>query len=103
MFYTGKNNYEGESVRLYRSTEEIKRDIADIRKRIDKANEMLNARNILTEMMEAMALGEPRKFLPELEQIVADANVTLGDLTQLNDSLTLLAAELRDTAWAEQL
>lgn len=102
MFYRKENDYEGEGARLYRSTDEIRRDMLRISRSIDNANEMLNSRSILAEMMEAMALKEPGKFIPELEIIVEEAGATLRRLGELNESLNLLAKELSDTRWAEQ-
>lgn len=100
MFFRNYSTYEGEPARLYRSPEEIREDIFEIRKKIESVDSMLNFRNILTAMIDECAEGEPEKWIPILSDIVADAEQTLDRLKMLKESLDILTEELEDTRWA---
>ena len=100
VFLRSYSTYEGEPVRLYRTTEEIGRDIRSIKEKISEVNSMLNIRNVLTEAMAAYAESEPEMWIPELRVIVDEADDTLGVLRKLRGSLDLLKAELEDAKWA---
>ena len=100
MFFRNYSTYEGEPARLYRSPEEIRQDIFEIKTKIESVDSMLNFRNILTEMINGCATGEPEKWIPMLSEIVADAEETLGRLKSLRESLDYLFEELEDTKWA---
>lgn len=97
MFYTNYSTYEGEPARLYRTPGEIRRDINSIKDKIQKTDEMLNIRNILTEMIGECAAGEPEKWLPILKSIVSEAEDSLEMLRELKDNLDLLTSELEET------
>ncbi len=100
LFRTAQSTYEGEAVRLYRSTDEIKRDIRRIKADITEASGMLNIRNLLTEALAELAGAEPERWVPELEALVADADATLSRLRTLREDLSALRAELEDARWA---
>lgn len=99
MFFANYSTYEGEPARLYRSPERIREDIFEIKNKIDKVNSRLNLSNILTAMMDQCAAGEPEKWIPTLQEIVADAEETLDKLKSLRESLDILTEELEDTKW----
>lgn len=100
MFFRNYSTYEGEPARLYRSPEEIRKDIFEIKTKIESVDSMLNVRNILTSMMDECYVGEPEKWIPTLAAIVEDAAETLEHLKSLQDSLDILTEELEDTKWA---
>ncbi len=101
MFFVNGSAYEGERARLYRSPEMIRRDIVDIKSRIDKVDERLNIRSIITEMMEICGEEKgPEAWIPAMAGIVRDAEDTLASLGSLYDSLSKLTVELEDTKWA---
>ena len=99
MFFRNYSTYEGEPARLYRSPEKIRKDIFEIKTKIESVDSMLNVRNILTAMIDECAVGEPEKWIPALSSIVADAEETLEHLKSLQESLDILTEELEDTKW----
>lgn len=98
--FVSANVYEGMPARLYRSPCEIRRDMTRISKQIKEADEMLSVRNILMEMISECASGEPAKWLPELEEIVAEARESLENLNRLNNALDALSSELAEALCA---
>ncbi len=99
MFFANCSVYEGERARLYRSPESIKRDIFDIKTKIESVDSMLNIRNIVTEMMSRCAGGDPENWVPVLSCIVSDAEESLEKLKSLKCTLDILTEELEDTKW----
>ena len=97
MFFTNYSTYEGEPVRLYRTPEEIGRDIGFIKNKIEKTQEMLNIRSIISDMIAVCAEGDPERWIPELKRAVCDAEETLEMLTDMKNSLDMLEGELEDT------
>ena len=100
MFFRNYSTYEGEPARLYRSPEKIREDIFEIRTKIEAVDRMLNIRNVLTDVIDKYAQGEPEKWIPALSEIVADAEETLDRLKRLRETLDALSEELEDTKWA---
>ena len=100
MFFRNYSSYEGEPARLYRSPERIREDILDIKTKIESVKGMLNVRNILTEVIDEYAKGEPEKWIPALSEIVTEAEDTLDRLKKLREDLDMLSEELEDTVWA---
>lgn len=100
VFARGYSTYEGEMPRLYRTTDEIGRDIRSIKTKITEVYSMLNIRNVLTEAIAAYAESEPEMWIPELRNLVDEADDTLGALRTLRESLDILKAELEDAKWA---
>lgn len=100
LFFSGGSPYEGEMPRLYRTTDEIGRDIKQIKNRIGEVYSMLNIRHILTEAMAAYAEAEPERWIPELRSLVEEADDTLTLLNTLREGLDVLKAELEDAGWA---
>ncbi len=99
MFFVKCSTYEGDRAKLYRSPESIREDISEIKTKIDAVNSMLNVRNILMEMIDATAHGEPENWIPLLSEIVCDAEDSLHKLKTLKESLDILSDELEDTRW----
>ena len=100
MFFRNYSTYEGERARLYRSPDAIRKDIFEIKTKIESVNSRLNVRNVLTSMLDECAVGEPEKWIPTLAAIVEEAEESLERLRALRDSLDLLGEELEDTKWA---
>lgn len=100
MFFRNYSTYEGEPARLYRSPDKIREDIFEIKTKIEAVDRMLNIRNILTDVIDEYAHGDPEKWIPALSEIVADAEDTLDRLKRLRETLNDLSEELEDTRWA---
>ncbi len=99
MFYTNISPYEGERVRLYRSPNEIRRDIAEINQRIRTVDERLNIRKLLTELFTECSAGDPDGWVKEFSRMLDDAKEGLEQLYSLRDGLEMLNRELEDTLW----
>ena len=97
MFLVNASIYEGMPPRLYRTPSEIKTDINDVKIKIDRLCDMLNVRNVISEMLNECATGSISDWLPALKSIVEDAEDTLETLVELNDSLEGLNKELKET------
>lgn len=103
MIYIKASNYEGEPGRLYRSPQEIKKDIEGIKQRIQAVSGMLNIRTILTEMLSEYDPHDPGKWITTLEEVVQNGRDTLDSLKLLNTDLDLLRRELEDVRWAMRM
>ena len=99
MFFVKSDTYEGLPARLYREPEEIRRDIQDIRERIEKTESMLNVRGVLTEILSRCQGENPEVWVGQLERLVCEARETLLVLERLNESLDILSEELEETRW----
>lgn len=97
MFYVRANSREGIAPGLYRTPDEIGRDINEVRNRIDTIVERLNVRNLLAEALSDLAEDNPERWIPELEGIVSEAMESLSVLKGLRDTLDTLMAELEET------
>ena len=98
--FVNTNVCEGMPARLYRSPCEIRRDMTRISKQIKEADEMLSIHNILVEMISECTIGDPVKWISELEEIVAEARSSLDDLKRFNSALDALSSELEETLCA---
>ena len=67
----------------------ISRELRDI-------EEMLTVRNIVLEMVTECADADPEKWIPELEDMVAEAREALDRATRLKASLDELSEELEE-------
>lgn len=92
--YSCVNVYEGMPPRLYRTPSEIRRDMAQIAAKIRENEEMLSVHNLLIEMIPQWAEESPDRWLPELEDTVAEAYEALDRLRRLKGALEELALEL---------
>lgn len=100
MFFRNYSTYEGEPARIYRSPDKIRKDIFDIKTKIETVNAKLNVRDVLASMIDECAKGEPDKWIPVLSDIVSGAEESLEHLKSLKESLDILSDELEDTKWA---
>ena len=94
--YSCMNVYEGMPPRLYRSPAEIRRDMTKISDRIKENEEMLSVHNLLIEMIPTWADQSPEKWIPELEESVAEAQEALDNLRWLQYALEELSRELEE-------
>ena len=94
--YSCMNSYEGMPPRLYRSPAEIRRDMLKISERIKENEEMLSVHNLLIEMIPTWAEQAPDKWIPELEETVAEAQEALENLKRLQYALEELSRELEE-------
>ena len=78
--YSCMNINEGAPARLYRSPSEIRRDMTRISRTIRENEEMLSVHNLLIEMIPEWADKSPETWIPELEEIVDDANEAMDNL-----------------------
>ena len=85
--------------RIYRSPEEIRRDIRNISVRIQETSSMLNIRELLINILTSERADKPEKLIPILEQTVEEARCALDTLSRLKDELTMLEEELREVRW----
>ncbi len=95
MFKT-YDSVNGIPPRIYRHPKEIRRDIAEIKGRIEEANQMLNIRSILTDIMSGERDGSPERMIPELEEAIGEAREALSRLSALEEELLGLEEELGD-------
>lgn len=93
MYFLANSN-EGMPSRLYRSTEEIRRDIARVSDDICKINETLSPHNLLLEMIPKWEETEAEAWIPELEEVVGEAVDALSKLEELKETLDDLRKEL---------
>lgn len=94
--YSCMNINEGAPARLYRAPSEIRRDMIRISRSIRENEEMLSVHNLLIEMIPEWAEKSPEAWIPELEEILADANEAMDNLRRLKTALEGLAEELED-------
>lgn len=99
MFFKNYSAYEGEPLRLYRTPEEIGRDIGSIKEKLEKTGEMLNVRSILIDMISECAEGDPERWIPALRAVVGEAEDALRIMKSLKESLDMLESELSDTRY----
>lgn len=94
--YTLMNNVEGCAARLYRSPSEIRRDVESISEKIEETSDMLSVHNLLIEMIPLWAEESPEKWIPELEDTLAEAAAALETLKEFKETLEELKEELED-------
>ncbi len=94
--YTLQNTYEGAPPRLYRSTDEVRRDMLIISGKIKNTEEMLSVHNLLIEMIPTWAEADPAKWIPELKQTLEEADEALENLRKLKAALEELRLELEE-------
>ena len=90
------NSEEGRPTRLYRRPGEVREDIAEISERIKEAEEMLSVHSIIVNVLSEWAIMEPKKWISELEESVAQAREAIENLARLGEALEELRAELGD-------
>ncbi len=97
--FVSTNLREGMPSRLYRSPEEIRRDISDIRKRMSNIDSMLSVHNVLISLIGECNGQELTKKVPELEAAIEDADKSLRLLLRFGEALSELGRELDESVW----
>lgn len=82
--------------RIYRNPQQIRRDISEIRQKIDETNAMLNIRSMLVEILAGERQDSPERLIPELEEAIGEARCALDKMRELKDELFALEEELGD-------
>lgn len=94
--YSVMNVYEGLPPRLYRTPSEIRRDMDAISTKLCEIEGMLSVHNLLVEMIPEWSEKSPEFWIPELAELVAEAEESLRKLFMLRDALEELACEMED-------
>ncbi|MBQ1260669.1 MAG: hypothetical protein IIX96_01490 [Clostridia bacterium] len=95
--FVSVNFNEGERAHNYRSLSQIRSDIRDVSEKIRDINEGLNVRHILMQTMSRSAEEDPKKWIPELAEIISGAEAGLEALKELHEVLDELNEELEYT------
>lgn len=99
--YKKSNGECGLPPTLYRTTAQIRRDINTIKGKINDANEKLNMRTLLTDVLaDERTVSDPNFWIPELNEALGAAREAQHTLRTLEVELTELYEELRETRWA---
>ena len=89
----------GIPARIYRSPEEIKKDIRAISVRIEETASMINIRELLINILTKERVTPPEKLIPELEDAIIEARFALDSLVSLKEELDSLEEELGEVRW----
>ncbi len=84
--------YEGR----YRTPEAVSRELKEIRDKVDSLNSMLNARVIITEILDSLSEGDYARLARPVSDMVESATMTLNSLRALYEDLSLMSRELED-------
>ena len=90
------NVYEGLPPRLYRTPNEIRRDMEVISTKLCEIEGMLSVHNLLVEMIPDWSKKSPECWIPELSDILVEAEESLRKLHILRDALEELKCEMED-------
>ena len=100
MFDTQQRRDEGEPVTLYRTPNEIRRDIGEINEKIKDTDGKINARLLLMSLFTRSCEDGAADYLPTLRIAIAEAEKMLDSLSTLCGRLGDLRQELEAAAWA---
>jgi hypothetical protein len=67
-----------------------------IKDKVDSLNSMLNARDIITEILTSLSEGNYQVLALPVTEMVESATVTLNSLTALYEDLSRMSKELED-------
>lgn len=81
---------------LYRTPSEVRADIRRIAEAIREADSRLNIRDMVVETLCTVG-GEPRRLIPSLEALLAEASEALETLGELEEKLDELREELEES------
>lgn len=85
--------------RIYRSPNEIRRDIDEISAKIKEANTRLNLRALVIDIISSDSTNEPANLISELESAIEEAREALSELRNLENELTALEYEMGEIKW----
>jgi predicted nuclease with TOPRIM domain len=92
--YRGYDSECGLPPRIYRSPDDVRRDIAEVRRSIDRINSRLNIRGLLLEFIADDKDISPKEVVSTLETLLSEAENALLKLKELRVELSLLEEEL---------
>ena len=95
MYLFNLSTHLGYEVR-YRTPEAVRRELDEIRDKIDSLNSMLNARDIITELLTSLSEGDYRRLAGPVGDMQKSAASTLNSLTALYEDLSRMSSELED-------
>ena len=100
--YRNSDSYGGTAAGVYRTVSEIRQDMRSISERIRAANECLNLREMLLDMIneERITPESASEWIPELEDAIKEAKEAYYNLDELHDELSELREELSETRCA---
>ena len=98
--YRSYDRINGIEPRIYRSPAQIREDMLDICARISRANEMMNVRNIISEIVISAEDGEIRRQIDAVSELLLSAEKMLSELSDFENSLDMLSEELRESVAA---
>ncbi len=91
-----QNTAEVHLTRMYRTPEEIRRDMKRIHMAIEETTDMLNTRNLIVEALTAMAMNHPETWIPAIEELLEEARAALARLETLECALLGLREEIEE-------
>ena len=95
--YRYKRAGDGAPAGLYRTPEQIKRDMDSIAKRIADVMYMLNIRNVISEIISESSVDDARRRAEAVGELVENAKEALSMLKALSGELDELGRELADS------
>ena len=82
---------------LYRTPEQIKKDMREISERISDTVYMLNVRNVIAQIISETSGDDMRRRAGAISELVSEAKDALSMLRELEDTLDELRAELEES------
>ncbi len=96
LYYVSADEREARPPRLYRSIEEISRDIGRIKNDLYESETMLNVRGLLTEFICDLDSGDEVRWQSSLERLICEAEEAIRTLNRLQSKLDMLNRELEE-------
>ena len=100
--YRSYDNVYGLPPRIYREPDEIRLDIYEVRRSIEKINSRLNIRGLMLEIISDGEKLSPRDVVSTLESMLCEAEEALSELNELKRELSDLERELNEVKCAMQ-
>ena len=85
--------------RIYRSPNEVRRDMDEICAKIKETNLRLNLRALVIDLISSEDCDEPGTLIAEIESAAEDAREALTELRNLEIELTALEYEMGELKW----
>ena len=96
LYYVSADETDARPPRLYRSIEEIRRDIGRIKSDLYESEAMLNVRGLLSELIYDLDSGDEVKWQSSLERLMCEAEEAIRTLNRLQSKLDMLNRELEE-------
>ena len=82
--------------RLYRHPDEIRRDIADIKRKINEVNDLFNIRELISSVISESEGGDMERVAAAASELAESAEEALSELRYFSQMLEELRAELTE-------